>query len=103
MLSNKTAQHFAFDPNGRISSGREKDDKLALLALERTQKILRRLIQINKKTGASVSQLAIAWVKRQGWVKTILLGPSSFEQFQELLAIERLNIDPVLLDGLSVT
>jgi aryl-alcohol dehydrogenase-like predicted oxidoreductase len=100
LLSNRTAQHFSFDPNCRISLGREKEDKLALLANHRTRKILYSLIEANKKTGASISQLAIAWIKRQGWVNSILLGPSSLEQFQELIAVQNLNIDPVIVDGL---
>lgn len=101
LLSNTTAQHMAFDPKSRIGSGREKDSKLALLSQERTQKLLQALLAASQKTGASVSQLAIAWVSQQTWVNTVLLGPSSLEQFKELLAIPRLGLDPELLHRFS--
>lgn len=101
VLSNTTARYMAFDPKSRIGSGREKDGKLAILAQESTQKLLQQLSQASSKTGASVSQLAIAWVSQQAWVNTVLLGPSSLEQFKELIAIPRLQLDPVLLNSLA--
>ena len=101
LLTNKTARFLAIDPKSRIGSGREKDEKNTLLKSKFTKETIQQLVNVSNKTGVGIAQIAIAWVTHQPWVNSVLLGPSSLEQFKDLITVQHLNSNSAFLEELS--
>ena len=66
-----------------------------------TKETIQQLVNVSNKTGVGIAQIAIAWVTHQPWVNSVLLGPSSLEQFKDLITVQHLNSNSAFLEELS--
>lgn len=72
-------------PKSRIESGKELHPKNKLLQRATTQETLRKILRSSKELGISAQIFSVLWAQQTQPKNCLLLGPSSFEQFNELI------------------
>ena len=86
ILTDWYAENSRLKQDSRISNGRERSSKEALLALPSTQIILQELKQKSAQSGQPVQKLAIQWILDKSAISSVLLGPSTALQLDDLLS-----------------
>jgi aryl-alcohol dehydrogenase-like predicted oxidoreductase len=69
------------------------DDQSVELAVE--------VAVVAAEIGATSAAVALAWVLSRRGVTTVIIGPRTFEQYEENMAGFDLTLDPVLIKRLS--
>ncbi|MFZ6743266.1 aldo/keto reductase [Undibacterium sp. JH2W] len=86
LLSDWYTKNDVSKPGGRIDSGREKTQKLAILSKPSTQIILKSIASLSAETNIPAHALALIYLLQSRPENCTLLGPSSLLQFNELMA-----------------
>ncbi|MFZ6873498.1 aldo/keto reductase [Undibacterium sp. Di27W] len=103
LLSEWYTKNDASKPGGRIDSGREKEQKLAVLNKPSTQIILKSLARLSAETNIPAQALALIYLLQTRPANCTLLGPSSLQQFNELMAcLEARAAKPVDFSSLEL-
>jgi aryl-alcohol dehydrogenase-like predicted oxidoreductase len=77
-----------------LINGGERQKRMAQRFVnERSLETTRRLMEIARDLGVSVTTLAIAWSKQHDFVASTIMGVSSFDQLEEHLLADELLLD----------
>lgn len=85
LLTEWYLKHSKIKPKSRIESGRELHSKNELLQEETTQETLKKILRVSKELGISAQIFCALWARQTQPKNCLLLGPSSFEQFNEII------------------
>lgn len=96
MLSGKFDRASEGDTQGRRSTV-----PFPPLDIDRTDDVIDELRSIADAQGASVAQIALAWLLHRKTVSTVLLGAKRVEQLQDNLGATKIELEPSDLDRLD--
>jgi aryl-alcohol dehydrogenase-like predicted oxidoreductase len=85
ILTNWYLENSVIKPNSRIKLGRELQAKSEILQRRTTQEVLKNISRLSKKFSISPQVLSALWAMKTQPKNCMLLGPSSFAQFKELI------------------
>ncbi len=85
-----------------LTNGGERQQKMAQRFVnERSLETTRRLQEIAKDLSVSVTTLAIAWSKQHDFVASTIMGVSTFDQLEEHLLADGLELDAETLERID--
>lgn len=85
ILTNWYLENSVIRPNSRIKLGKELQEKSEILQRPATQEILKKISKVSKELSISAPVLSALWAIKTQPKNCLLLGPSSFCQFKELI------------------